>query len=129
MVYRTALGSVTSQSGKLVIEYGPEATKFSLLEGEGLVRGGLLDLGGKVLHPGEQAIVQRGGSSEANNVVVTPIPDADRPALDERVYAACAARKTVYFDTSAGDGSEVTAVPVVPQNLPVPVTVSPAKLP
>ena len=53
-----------------------------------------------------------------------------RPALDERIFMACAARKTVFFDTSGPQGSgEIKATPVVPVSLPVPVTVSPSQLP
>lgn len=127
--YHTSLASVSTQSAKLVIEASPESTRIALLDGEGLVRAGPLDLGGKVLRAGEQAIIRPGTDHEPNLVTIEPISARDRAILEEQIFAACAARKTVYFDTAGPDGSDLTAVPVVPANLPVPVTVSPATLP
>jgi hypothetical protein len=132
MKYQTSLGSVSMQSGKIVIESTPEESRISVLSGEGLVRGGALDLGGQVVHEGEQAVIRRGASQESNQVVVQKIPERERPILDEKVFAACSARKTVFFESKAAAGggdAEVVAVPVVPNSLPVPVTVSPSTLP
>jgi hypothetical protein len=130
MKYNTTLGSVSIQGGKLVLEADAESTKVSMLEGEGLVRGGNLDLGGHVLHPGEQAIIQRSPGSAANVVTIGPIPKAERASLDDKVFMACAARKTVYFDTKGNEpNTEIAAVPVVPPTLPPPITVSPSQLP
>ncbi|MDB6170495.1 MAG: hypothetical protein JWM88_3359 [Verrucomicrobia bacterium] len=128
MLYHTALGSVSMQSGKVVIESGDEESRISVLDGQGLVRVGALDLGGQVVNRGEQAIIHRG----ANRITVQPIPANERSLLDEKVFAACTARKTVFFETRAaedGAASEIVAVPVVPAELPVKVTVSPASLP
>jgi hypothetical protein len=120
----------TIEGGKLVLEADAESTKVSMLEGEGLVRGGNLDLGGHVLHPGEQAIIQRSPGSAANVVTIGPIPKAERASLDDKVFMACAARKTVYFDTKGNEpNTEIAAVPVVPPTLPPPITVSPSQLP
>ena len=130
MKYRTALGSVSIQGGKLVLEADAESTKISMLEGEGLVRGGNLDLGGHVLHPGEQAIIKHSPGRDANVVTIGPIPKAERASLDDKVFMACAARKTVYFDTKGNEpNTEIAAVPVVPPTLPPPITVSPSQLP
>ena len=130
MKYRTALGSVSIQGGKMVMEADADTTKVSMLEGEGLVRGGNLDLGGHVLHPGEQAIIKRSPGREANVVTIQPIPKNERSTLDDKVFMACAARKTVYFDTKGNEpNTEIAAVPVVPPTLPPPITVSPSQLP
>jgi hypothetical protein len=130
MKYRTAFGSVSTQGGKVVVQAEPEVTKISMLDGEGLVRGGNLDLGGQVLHPGEQAVIRRTPGSDANVVTIGPIPASERSGLDDKVFMACAARKTVYFETKANDPtSEIVAVPVVPPTLPPPITVSPSRLP
>jgi hypothetical protein len=132
MNYRTSLGSVSIRGGKIVIQAEPESTKISMLEGESTVRGGTLDLGGQVLHAGEQAVIKPGPPGAPNVIKIDKIPDADRSSLDDKVLMACAAKKTVYFETN-GHGPnadpEIVPVPVVPANLPVPITISPAKLP
>ncbi|MBS0662308.1 MAG: hypothetical protein JSR48_03540 [Verrucomicrobia bacterium] len=127
--YSTTLGSLSTQNARLVIEATSEFTRISILDGAGLIRGGPLDTVGRMLHAGEQAVIRAGGPNEPNQISVSPIGDRDRSAVEERTFAACAARKTVYFETSGQDNAEVTAVPVVNQTLPVPITVSPSRLP
>jgi len=130
MTYRTPLGIVSTQGAKLVIETSPDGTTISMLDGESLVRNGQMDIGGKTLHSGEQAIIKAASGNVPASMVISQIPPAKRPALDERIFMACAARKTVFFDTSGPQGQgEIKATPVVPVSLPVPVTVSPSQLP
>ena len=129
MKYRTPLGSGSLMGGKYVIETSPEISKISVLEGEGLARGGYLDLGGQVIHPGEQAIFQPGPNHESSLVKIQKIPDDERSSLNDKVFAACTARKTVFFETKGSDPGEIVPVPVVPADLPVPITVSPSTLP
>jgi hypothetical protein len=132
MNYRTSLGSVSIRGGKVVIQAESEATTVSMLEGESTVRGGTLDLGGQVLHAGEQAVIKPGPPGGPNLVKIDKIPDSERSKLDDKVLMACAAKKTVYFETKGREtaaGPEIVPVPVVPATLPVPLTISPAKLP
>ncbi|MDB6127340.1 MAG: hypothetical protein JWM35_1236 [Verrucomicrobia bacterium] len=129
MKYRTPLGSGSLMGGKYVIETTPESSKISVLEGEGLARGGSLDLGGQVIHPGEQAIFSPGATRDSSLIKIQKIPDGERSGLDDKVFAACTARKTVFFETKGSDPGEIVPVPVVPADLPVPVTVSPSTLP
>jgi hypothetical protein len=123
----TPLGSLNLRSGKVVIDSEADFTKISLLEGEGTVLGGGLDLGGKVLHPGEQAIIRPGSPGQPNLVEIGKIPDAELAALEDEAAMAYAARKTVFFETDTT--GEIQAVPVVPASVPVQATVSPSQLP
>ncbi len=126
MTFVTSLGSFNLRDGNLVIQADGTAVKFSLLAGEGTAYGGSLDLGGRVLHAGEQAVVLPGPPGEPNIVQISKImPDA-LALLQESSELAYAARKTVFFETDAG---EITPVPVVPESLPVEAAISPSKLP
>ncbi len=127
--YSTSLAALSTQNARLVIESTPEYTRISVLDGDGLIRGGPLDTVGHMLHAGEQAIIRPGAPNEPNPITVSKISNRDRTVAEESTFAACAARKTVYFETSGEDNSDVRAVPVVPETLPVPITVSPSRLP
>lgn len=157
MNYQTPLGSVNIRGRKVVIETSGDVTRISMLEGDSTVRGGPQDLGGHTLKSGEQALIRKGPPGQPNVVEIQPIPPAEATALDDKVAMACMAKKTVYFevrdkqsgdggpgDTAAGDGSGITAfdgsdtpgggtreivpVEVIPINLPVQFTVSPATI-
>lgn len=126
MTFLTPLGSFNLRDGNLVVQAGGTAAKYFLLAGEGTVHGGPLDLGGKVVHAGEQALILPGSPGQPNSVQITKIAPGDLErlvALTDRAYAA---RKTVFFETDAG---EITPVPVVPESLPVEAAISPSKLP
>ena len=127
MTYLTPLGSINLHGGKVVIEMEGGLSKISVLEGEGTVRGGEVDLGGKVIHAGEQAISRPGPPGEPNIVIIEKIPAGELAMLEEKDDLAYQARKTVFFETD-GTG-EITVVPVVPASVPVQATISPAKLP
>lgn len=156
MNYATPFGSVAIRARKIVIESNDTETKISMLEGDGTVRAGALDMGGTTLRTGEQAIIRPGSAGRPNTVEIRRISIDEAMVLDDKVAMACLARKTVYFDvrdkqseggTGGGDapvtafdgtgsssqssstgGSEIVAVPTVPNELPVQYTVSPATL-
>ena len=162
MMYSTSLASVNIRGRKVVIESGTDVTKISMLEGDSTVKSGPNDLGGHIVHAGEQAIIRRTQPGQPNEIQITRIPDGESQHLDEKVSMACMAKKTVYFevrekansasqtgaaeegsgsggvtafDGSGGGGTgstntrEIVPVEVVPTNLPVEFTVSPARLP
>lgn len=145
MTYTTAHTSVNIRGRKLVIETTNEMTKVSMLEGESTLRSGPNDLGGHVVHTGEQAIIRPTQPGQPNEIQIVPIPDGEMPQLDEKVSMACMAKKTVYFDvreragSTDGDGlnsfngadgatHEIVPVEVIPSSLPVQYTVSPARI-
>lgn len=116
MTYNTPLGSVNIRGRKVVIEAGNELTKISMLEGESTVRGGAQDTGGHTLKVGEQALIRRSASGQANMVQIRPIPQEEMPKLDDQVAMACMAKKTVYFEvrervvTTVGPAASTTEV-------------------
>lgn len=125
MNYATAHGSVNVRGRKMVIEADSGVTKISMLEGDSTVRGGPSDLGGHIVHAGEQAIIRRGGPGQPNQVQIVKIPEGEAKGLDDKVAMACMAKRTVYFevqerttlggqasasqDSGPGGGSGVTA--------------------
>ncbi len=117
MNYQTPLGSVNIRGKKIVIEAGPNETKISMLEGESTVRAGSADLGGSVIHAGEQAIIRPGAPGEPNQIQIQRIPTTEAPQLDDKVAMACMAKKTVYFEVrertitegrGSGEGNDPT---------------------
>lgn len=146
MVYETRHGAVTIRGRKLVIETTGEFTKISMVEGDGTVRAGARDMGGHLVKAGEQAIIRPGAPGEANKIEIVRIPQSEMPQIDERVSLACMAKRTVYFETreqATGEGvtafdgdangpsqpaTEIVPVELVPTNLPVEFTVSPATI-
>jgi hypothetical protein len=127
VIIQTWLGSLNLHGGDIVVESDSNAVKFFILKGEGTVQGGTLDLGGHVLHAGEQAVILPGPVGQPNIVQISKIPAADLPRLQEELDLAYTARKTVFFEEDTT--GEVIAVPVVPTSLPVQSTVSPSRLP
>lgn len=156
MTYQTPHASVAIRGRKVVIESDDNRTKVSLLEGDVTVRTGGLGSGGQLLRPGQQAIITAARGNTPSSIMIQPIPPSDNKALDDKVTMACMAKNTVYFevadrkkdnknsaeasnsetsDNNQESGSvfdqpekEIVAVPVVPVNLPVEVTVSAARI-
>jgi hypothetical protein len=139
MTYKTPHASVNIRGRKLVIEVNEGVSKISMLEGDCTVRGGDLDMGGRILHVGEQAIVSPGPVGQPNLVEIVKIPDNEMSTLEEKVTMACMSKRTVYFETRdqgpgnafGGDqasGPEIVAIPVVPTNLTPDITISPSTL-
>jgi hypothetical protein len=118
-----------------------------MLEGNSTVNGGPLDLSGRTLQAGEQAVIRRGPRGQPNLIEIGKIPSDRLGLLEERAAMACMAKRTVYFDTrerseaSGGRNSatafggddnsteEIVAIPVVPTNLAPDITISPSTLP
>lgn len=98
MNYRTPLGGVNIQGGKVVIQSNAGSTVISDLGGESTVNAGQLDSGGEVLHDGEQAIITPNPNGGAPLMTVQPIPSNQTQALGNLVTMACASKKTVYFE-------------------------------
>ena len=98
MNYSTAQGAVNIRGRKVVIEANDNATKISMLDGESTVSGGAADLGGQVLHAGEQAVIRAGAAGQANTITISRIPASEATQLDDKVAMACMAKKTVYFE-------------------------------
>lgn len=151
MVYQTPLGSVNIRGHKLLVEATDQFTRIAMLEGESTVRGGSgsnEDTGGQTLHEGEQAIIRPGTPGHPPSVQIERIPSNELGAMEDKVSMACMAKKTVYFEVAErkaiGDGAstgpvtafdgnaateqEIVPVEVVPADLPVQITVSPARL-
>jgi len=141
MIYETSHGSVNIRGKKLVVEANDAETKISMIEGEGTVKGGGLDLGGQNLKEGEQAIIRRVATGKPVTVTIIKIPSTERPALEDKVALACAAKQTVYFEVreraanqnDASDGNPDAASGVgaftpneTDQNRTAPITVNPA---
>jgi hypothetical protein len=97
MVYTTPQGSVNIRGRKVVIEANDKATVISMVEGDSTIQAGELDAGGSTLHEGQQAIITAGANGQPPTVKIQSIPADQRTAIDDRVTAACVARKTVYF--------------------------------
>lgn len=104
MVYGTPQGSVNIRGQKIVIEARGDVTKISMLEGDSTVKAGEKDLGGHVIHAGEQAIIRKGVNGQPNQVEIRAIPQQEKGELDNKVTIACNAKKTVYFDVQESKG-------------------------
>lgn len=148
MNYNTPHAGIRIRGRKAAIEVSPEATKVSLFEGDITIRAGNLDAGGQKLEPGQQAIISPSGA-----IRIQPIPPAEMKGLDDKVSAACAARKSVYFDVKekqesglddgqnegevtafdeaagADNEDEIVAIEVTPPSVSPNVTVSAASIP
>ena len=143
MDYVTPFGSLSMHGRKAVIDVKDNSATISMLEGDSTVKAGDLDMGGHTLHEGEQAILTKDPTTGANRVTIQQIPSDQKAAANDKVTAACLARKTVYFDVRAKTGvqlngatafdavtsdQEIVAVPVTSSALPTQFTISPANL-
>lgn len=141
MTYATPHATILIRGGKLVIEVLPDETRVDLLEGDVTVRVAGTNEGGQVLHAGERAVVRASAKGGELAITLLPIPDDARKKDDQRVAAACAARKAVTFealglpvgensDEAAGAGDqEIVPRPTVPTAPPSNVVISPDRLP
>jgi hypothetical protein len=153
MNYSTPNASVNIRGGKVAVATNGTESTIYLLEGDVTVRTGGRDTGGTLLRPGEKATIRPGPPGRPPIVTVSPIEAAMVPVLDDKVGAACAAKKTVSFETienkaqfgaegeptqspgnvgsNAPDApdNEIVATPTTPTNLPTNITVSPDRLP
>jgi len=110
MNYSTPLGSVNIRGGKVVVSAQDNKTTISMIEGEGTVFSGNLDMGGHTLHDGEQAVITPGESGQPPKVQIQDIPSDQTGALNAKVTMACSSKKTVYFELRTIASTQVTAV-------------------
>lgn len=98
MNYATPHASVNIRGGKVAMQTDGQTSTVYLLEGDATVRGGSKDVGGALLRAGEQAVIRPGPPGQPPTITVGPIDRSQASNLDEKVTAACNARKTVTFD-------------------------------
>jgi hypothetical protein len=118
MTYSTPHAAVNIRGGKLSIKTDGSSTTVYLLEGDATVRAGAKDVGGALLHAGEQAVITPGIGGQPPSVTVGPIDRSTAANLDDKVNVACNAKKTVSFETiekkaetTGLEGSEQPATP------------------
>jgi hypothetical protein len=99
MNYSTPNASVNIRGGKMAVSTDGNESTIYLLDGDVTVRTGGKDTGGTLLRPGEKATIRPGRPGRPPIVTVSPIEPNMMPALDDKVGAACAAKKTVSFET------------------------------
>jgi len=134
MVYLTPQSSIKIRSQEVVIEVRDQDTRVTMLSGDATVTPLNAPPGsvGQVLEAGQMATVTSSpGLLAAETIQVTSLDQGALNAFALQVAAAERAQKIVVFETVTPAGSdtpEVQAKPVVPVNLPVPLTVSPSTL-
>jgi hypothetical protein len=129
-----------------------------MLEGSCTVVGGNPLLGDLTLRAGQQSVITPGPPGQVAMVTIQPIPGSVISSLEADCTMASSAKKTVYFEVQTAGPAPITvfyantasapntgtttagvsagpapsqtiiAIPVVPANLPVQYTVSPANL-
>lgn len=99
MNYSTPNASVNIRGGKVAVSTNGSESTIYLLDGDITVRTGGKDTGGTLLRPGEKATIRPGPPGRPPIVTVAPIEPQMMPMLDDKVSAACAAKKTVSFET------------------------------
>jgi len=157
MNYSTPNASVNIRGGKVAVSTNGTESTIYLLDGDVTVRTGSKDTGGTLLRPGEKVTIRPGPPGRPPVITVAPIEPNLMPALDDKVGAACAAKKTVSFETiekksefgaegekqqAVTPGSapaappspddptqEIVVTPTTPAELPTNITVSPSALP
>lgn len=99
MVYATPHASVSIRGKKVVVETENFETKISSVEGQVTVKGEAAGGGGQVLEEGQQAVLRK-LPGQPMTIEIRPIPDEERPMIEDKVTMACNARRTVYFDVA-----------------------------
>lgn len=98
MNYGSPHASVNIRGGKVAMQTDGDSTTVFLLEGDVTVRTGAKDVGGTLLRPGEQATIRPSASGGAPSVTVGPIDRNVMESIDDKVTAACNAKKAVTFE-------------------------------
>jgi hypothetical protein len=132
MVYITPHAQVKIRGKEVVIEVYDRESRIYVIDGDVTVSpagdssGGL----GKVLHSGQEAVVTDSSiTTSSSQIQVLPLDQSVIKSLASQLAAGERAQKIVVFQTTTGaGGTDVEAVPVVPTNLPVQLTVSPDTL-
>ncbi len=99
MNYSTPNASVNIRGGKVAVATDGNESTIYLLDGDITVRTGGRDTGGTLVRPGEKVTIRSGPPGRPPIVTVAPIESSMMPVLDDKVGAACAAKKTVSFET------------------------------
>jgi len=99
MSYSTPNANVNIRGGKVAVATNGSESTIYLLEGDITVRGSGKDTGGTILRAGEKATITSAGPGRPPIIKVAPIDSDMAGKLDEKVAAACAAKKTVSFET------------------------------
>lgn len=154
MTYATAHGSATVRGRKVIIQTDEEMTVVTLLEGDVTVRGGDMDMGGRILRPGQQAIITPSKDGGPSRITIREIPRNEFEFFMTKVAPADMSRSAVFFNevnprvatgvtggpstanANASSGSpfnaeaetELVAVPTVPTTLPIQFTVSNSRI-
>lgn len=151
MNYSTPNSGVSIRGGKVAVSTNGNESTIYLLEGDVTVRGSGKDTGGSILRPGEKATITSAGAGRPPIIKISPIESDIVGQLDEKIAAACAAKKTVSFEaieqksnfgaegqpeTPAGAPApapepeqEIVAEPTTPSSPPTNITVSPDRIP
>ncbi len=122
MIYLTPQSQVKIRGKEVVIEVTDQKTRLLVISGDATVtpQNAGPDTVGQTVHGGQMAIVQ---------IQVVPIDEELAKEVAPKVAAAERAQGVVVFGTVTSNGTtDVQAQPVVPVNLPVPLTVSPSTL-
>lgn len=124
MTYQTPNGAVNIRSGKVVIQANNGTTTISMLQGESTVTSGNVNMGGRTLEDGQQAVIHPSVNGAPPKITIQPIPADQRSGLEGKVTMACTAKKTVYFAAVAGKATSntTTAVMDIPNGAPGPIT-------
>jgi hypothetical protein len=125
MVYTTPFASIAILGRKAVIQSQANQTIVSALEGPLTVRGDQFN-GGETIKQGQQAIITRASAGAPPTITIQPIPDDQRGALDDKVNAACMARKQAHFTNDKVNDQEILVQQIVPENLDPIITISAA---
>jgi len=134
MVYLTPQSQIKIRGQEVVIEVRDQDTRITVVAGDATVTPLNAAPGsvGQVLHSGQMAAVTNPpGSLGAETIQVTALDQSALNAFALQIAAAERAQKIVVFETvnpAGGNPPEIQAKPVVPVNLPVPLTVSPSTL-
>jgi hypothetical protein len=99
MTYTTPLGSVNIQGGQVVVQANNGQTIISMINGEASVTDGPDDAGAHLLRDGQQAVFTADPNGGPATMTIQPIPTGQVAGLTAMAAAACASKKTVYFET------------------------------
>jgi hypothetical protein len=132
MIYLTPHAEVKIHGQEVVIEVYDRESRIYVVNGEVIVspvRNSASGLG-RVIHSGQEAVVTDFSIDSTSALIqVLLIDQSYLDSLASQLAAGERAQKIVVFETVPGtDGPEIQANPVVPSNLPVQITVSPATL-
>lgn len=128
MIYLTPHAEVKVRGQEVVIEVTDRDSRIYVVNGDVTVTplGGSTRGIGQVLHTGQEAVVT---DSSTGPVQVLAMDQGLLDSLAPIIAVGERVRQIVVFETVPGtDGPEIQANPVVPTNLPVQLTVSPATL-